>query len=369
MAKAKKTAATKAATKEKLSGELIERLAKVGIKETDEGKARKKMLAFLEEKEVVGVDEDSTEELLVYVESMYEEDEEELEDEEEVDEEEVEDIEEEEDEEDEEDEEEDEEEEPEPPVKKKTSKKKPVIVESEEDEEEDEEMDSLVAEVVKKSPAKKKAGSKKSSSGTKKRLAGDRWETLKETDKEQLVKPFRKFFPSGKFNIDFITKGFVVRLQGASAEQNILKSNRVRRLDNGKIEGSFSTYKLQSIDELEEYVSNAVKDVSTKKIKKGDGSSFYVHPMSQDEMIAILKDSDFIEVCLERASKHDAKMVKNRQKLEAQIKETKKVAPVKKSKKPVVVEIEDEEEEPVVAKKKVESKKAKVKKGTKKAKK
>jgi hypothetical protein len=217
----------------------------------------------------------------------------------------------------------------------------------------EEETEELVEEVETKGlTTGSKKGAKKSSpkkeSTRVRKLQGRHWETLTDAEKSEAVKPLKKYLPEKSFRIVFLQRSFIVKYLGKTSEHNIFKLHLLRLLDDGKLEGIFVTHRFKTPAEFMEYLP---EDLGNMKLNKGASCS-YIHPFHLDQVIELLKDTDFLKESIARAQKQDVKMADNLKKLNTQIesKGTTKGTPVstvKGKKAPKVVEVEAEEEEAV----------------------
>lgn len=340
-----------------LTTKIVSRLKALGIDTTDEKIARKKLLAILKKNEVPDCDEDPIDSLIemcsVFSDAAGEEEAEEEETE-------VEEV---------------EEEAPAPkkksakpapaPVKKGAKKVVPVVEEVDEEEELDELVDEVKDKDLKTTPAKpvKKVEAKKTTEH-KRKLMGTRWLDLTDQQKEKALLPFRKLFPKDKYAIGVLQQSFTVTFLGKTSKQNIFKYHLLRLLENGKLEGVFVSHRFKEPTEFAEYLDESL--VTDRTLKQGDSCS-YIHPLGQDEVMELLKDTDFLSESVKRAQQQDKKMQANRENLEKTLTEggTKK-KPENKKVTVVVVDTDEEgeEEEEAPAPKKVAAKTAVAAKGT-----
>lgn len=336
----------------KLKDQDKKKLLKIGITSTTEEDATAKILAFLAKNDVDNVEEEPLSQLIEMAEVFYDDAPAEVEDDEEA-----------EDEEAEEEAEEDEDEEPTPPVVVKKSAvkavvkaapvvaKKPAAKTKVEEIDEDEEMDKVLEEIKDKKINVKKpvAAPAKAVAGRKTELNGDKWDGRNNKAHDAMIKGFRKRFNEKEFQIDLLKQGFTVRVLGANAKTTIMNFDEVR-IDGGKLVGNFYCNRFKNPEDLlailpEQYQAEGE---SEKNVGFFRGESHpCIRKVTEDELMDILDNSEFLNMSLSKASTTDIKMGKNREKLEESITKpaAKKTTPVPAAKKPAPVQVEIEEEE------------------------
>lgn len=342
----------------KLKDSEVAKLKEVGItgvKTVEE--AKKKLLKYLKDNEVDGVDDESLSDLIDMASGFYEGGEEEEEEtEEEEAEEETEEAEE-------------EEEEEEKPAKKSTKKeepkkaaaKKPVKkeeVEEEEEEEAEEEEEEEEEEKPKKAAATKKVAPEKKAKAGRAALKGETFDAENEEHVE-LIKKFgkMKIFKTKKVEteVKVLKKGCTVYLLLNAAKKAIISIDRCRVVD-GEIVGDLFFNALKGKEEVEKHV-----EAGDHEVKPFNKNLLFVKSITGSEMKEILTD-ELMEVMIGKLQVSDERLTKNRKKMEESLseekgkkttpaKEEKKSAPATK-KKAVEVEEEEEEEEAPAPKKK-----------------
>jgi hypothetical protein len=332
---------------EKLSPKQVKKLVEIGIKATDEKKAKELLLEFLEKNDIEGVEDYDIDQLIEMAEVFYEPSDSDDDEEEEVEEEEEEDEDEESDEdiddEDEELEELEEDEEDEEPTPKKVTKSTPkpavkLVVKSiakkskvvEEDEEEL--LDEVVEEVKTKKITTKQAKpipppvvkkQNTTGAGRKVELSGEKWDGRNDKKHFKMIEPFiEEFFGKEEFQIDILKQGFTIRSLGNNAKTTVFNFDELRILD-GELVGNLYCNRFKSVDDLCELLQDDLQEPE-KVIGMFRGESHpCIRKITQSEVFEVF-NSDVLKEALKRANHTDVKMGKNREKLEESLTKSKK---------------------------------------------
>ena len=159
-----------------------------------------------------------------------------------------------------------------------------------------------------------------------------------------LLKPFKDIFSEKEYQFDLLKNGFTVRLLTKNAKTTIINYDELKIVD-GELFGNFYSNRFKTVEDLLKVIG---EDYEEREIGMFRGESHpCIRKISQEEVLAILNDTDFIEVSQKRATGIDKRMSDNREKLEAKLTttEAKKTAPVVEQKKTVVLK------KPVILKK------------------
>jgi len=315
--------AKKKSTGNDLSQEWIDKLQEVGIKGvTSEAEARTKMIEFLQENDIEDVDDDPMDELYLMVEAMYDGSDAELDDASEDDEEED-DVEETDADDSDEDEEEDDEEEDDEEE------------EDEEDEEDDaEEVEKANDKVQKKTvaKAKKQATAKATASGTKK--SSKRLNPLENKEHAEKYDGLKDVLNErGDFEFNFIANGGVsIKHLGKNSKKVFLSFDSPKVTKEGEIVGRVYLSSVRDEDVLQGLFGD---DIETKKSWSGN---ILIIGMPLEELVSTLDENwEEFQAVLDKLSKKDEKLGKNRAKLEKDLKAEKTTKAKESAKKTTTV--------------------------------
>ena len=291
----------------KLTPKDAKRLTEIGIiaKTNTEEEARKKLLAYLSERDISGIDNDPLVDLIemaaVFKESEaqeegVEEQEESAEETEEVVEEQEEEV-------------------VAPP--KKTVAKKPAV-----EEETEEELLEEVAEEVKTKPSAKKTVAPAAKKSTPVSTAeGERFDARNVEEHLNYLGSFQELFADESFQIDLLKQGFTVRIVGKNAKTTIMNFDELRIVDE-KLVGNLYLNRFKSVEELLEFLPEQYHE---REIGMFRGESHpCIRKMKEEEVMEILKDSEVLSESLKRANATDVKLGVNREKLEESLEKGKK---------------------------------------------
>jgi hypothetical protein len=140
------------------------------------------------------------------------------------------------------------------------------------------------------------------------------------------LEPFKEFFPEKEYSFDILKNGFTIRRSLKNNRPTILNFDELKIID-GELFGNFYANRFKNPEEL---VTVIGEDYEDREIGMFRGESHpCIRKVAQAELLAILSDTDFIEVSLKKAGEMDDKLGKSRVKLEESLKESK--SPAKKS--------------------------------------
>lgn len=312
---------------EKLTKAQAKKLSEIGIEAKNMEDARTQMIEFLAKNDIEDVDEDPFDELYDMCAVMYEDSEEEMDDmvEEEV-EEEDEDESDDSDDDSDEDEDEDEEDEDEEPAPKKSKKSKKSPVKKEKPAKKDKKKADKPAKKEKKSRAKRLNPKENKDDAAK-------YDVLKEALSEM-----------GEFAFNFIANGGVsVKYLGKNASKVFFSFDSPKVAADGTITGRVYLSSVKDEEVIYQLFGDEIE------IKKSWSGNLLVTDFSLEDLAqAITDNSEEFEKVLQTLGKKDEKLGKNRDKMEKDLKASKKAkATAKKKAKPA----KEEAEEPKKSKK------------------
>lgn len=312
------------------------------IKTKTEEEARKKLIEFLADNEVMGVEDDSINDLIEMAEVFYEpapkatppkktakvvQPEPEEEEEEQLEDEDLEEV-----------GEDDEalEEEEEEPVEDDDIEEEPVVKKKATTPAKTAAKPAAKVEVKKAAPVEKSKSAAPAKAAPAKAVressGGEKFDGRNVPAHLKYLKPFETVFPKADFEITCLKQGFTVRVLGANAKTTILNFDELKIVD-GKLNGNLYTNRFKSVDDLLEVLPDEYHEREIGMFRMEAHPS--IRKVTQDEVFDIFNNSELLNVSLDRANAKDAKMGINRERLEETLKQGTKAAPAKSAAKVV----------------------------------
>jgi len=148
-------------------------------------------------------------------------------------------------------------------------------------------------------------------------LPGEKFDARNNPKHKVYLKPFEKLFPEADFEITLLKQGFTIRVLGKNAPTTIFNFDELK-ISDGKLFGNLYTNRFRSVDDLKETLPEEYHEKEIGMFRMESHPS--IRKVSQDELFDIFENSELIRVSLDRANAKDIKMGANREKLEETLK-------------------------------------------------